>query len=473
MAGIAFSPDGKWLATRSWDNTARTWESDSGREVARIADRTGVIGTTFRGQEARLVTISRDYQAEVWDPPTPQEVRLNHNGPVRALAFSPDGRLLATGSDDHAARLWDTATGREVSRLAHAESVTHLAFSPDGRFLATGMMGRWYDEEQKPTTVSLWEVRNGREIARLPHPMIFTCLAFSPDGARLATGGGDGIIRLWETATGKELSQLKAAKLQDDHDNVRSLAFSPDGRRLAAGYTRNGTRVWDLETRQPVNEEKGLGTITAVGFSPDGRWVVAGGNGGSTVLLEAASGKKVADLPHDGWVETLAFSPTQPWLATGSEDFHARIWELPRGRELTRVRHGAPVTRVVFSPDGRFVASSEDCPDAPRENPPCRALVRVWEAATGVEVGQFSHEKGIDDLAFSPDGRLIASASGDGTARLWRWQPEELIRQACGRPTNNLTQAEWSQYLGREPYRPTCPGLPVTAGEKAVTAVTE
>lgn len=466
VKAVAFSPDGKWIATSSWDNTARLWESGSGREVARLAEPTGVIATTFRDQSTELVTISMDYHAQVWEAPQRQEVRLEHLGPVRAVAFSPDGKWLGTGSGDRTARLWETTTGREVARLDHPEEVTHLAYSPDGHFLATGMHGMWHEEE-KPTTVRLWEVPSGREIALLAHPRIFTCLVFSPDGSRLATGCGDGIIRMWETATGREMFRLDAQKKEKEYeDSVRSLAFSPDGRRLAAGYTHEGIRFWDLATQQQLQlqlMEKKPSTCLSLSFSSDGKWLAAGNSISSTVVMETASGKKVADLPHVGYVETLIFHPTQPWLAMGNKDYFARLWELPRGREMTLVRHSGPVSRVVFSPDGRFVASSEVCPGPYQGGmSTCRALARVWEAATGVEVAQFPHEKGIDDVAFSPDGRLLASASRDGTARLWHWQPEDLIQQACSRLTRNLLQTEWRRYMDDLPYHPTCPDLPVT-----------
>jgi WD40 repeat protein len=464
-----FSPDGKWLATRSWDGTARLWESATGREAGRLIDQTHLLELAFRNKSDQLVTFSRDNAVQVWEPPPPQEVRLNHDGPVRSLAFSPDGRWLATGSEDRTARLWDTATGREVARLAHPEWVTQVAFSPDGHFLATEMGGDW--QKQKALPVTLWEVPGGREATRLPHPTFITDLAFSPDGRSLATGGSDGAARVWETAPGKEIVRLEpepretSRKPKDEREEVRTLAFSPDGRYLAAGYEYYSTRLWDVASGRQVAEWEQrdgitISTVGKVAFSPDGKWLAAGSSD-FVMILEPAPGQKVADLLRDVGGTTLAFSPTRPWLATGGQDQTARVWELPGGHEVARVTHGGPVTKVAFSPDGRHVASAERCPGEVWKDLSCRALVRVWEAATGVEVGQLPHEKGIDDLAFSPDGRLLASASLDGTARLWRWQPQDLIPQACARLTHNLTHQEWRQYLGdEEPYRPTCPNLP-------------
>jgi WD40 repeat protein len=428
MDSLVFSPDDRWLAM-GLKKMVMVWEAGTGREAARLAAE-GLLGTmAWDHSGPRLLTVWHEphpnttavrvldviSNREVARPLYPKPDPGFWGSTVRFMALTPDGKWLASRGWDNTVRLWDTATGREVARLAHTRGVDYLAFSPDGILLATGMGGSW-QEERKATMVSLWEVPGGKETARLPQPAILTCLAFNPNGAWLAAGGGDGVIRVWETSTGSELFPLKPKKLKYDDDNVRSLAFSPDEHRLAAGYTRNGTRVWDLVTRQQLNDED-LGYITAVGFSPDGQWVVSGGQ--YPEVREAASGKKVVDPHHDGGVKTIAFSPIKPWLASGSEDYCARIWELPSGRDLTRVRHGGAVTRVAFNPDGRFVASAKGCPGEQWKDPSCQALVRVWEAATGVEVGQFPHEKGIDDVAFSPDGRLLASACRDGTARLW------------------------------------------------------
>ncbi len=133
----------------------------------------------------------------------------------------------------------------------------------------------------------------------------------------------------------------------------------------------------------------------------------------------------------------------------GAEDNTARVWEAATGQEVARMAHEVLVCAVAFSPDGQWLATGS------YDN-----TARVWEAASGQEVARMAHEGGVGAVAFSPDGQWLATGSGDDTARVWLVWPEDLIAEACARLTRNLTQEEWEQYLGDEPYRKTCPDLP-------------
>jgi WD40 repeat protein len=320
-----------------------------------------------------------------------------HGDKVRAVAFSPDGRTVLTGSEDGTARLWEAATGKEIATLRHASWVYAVAFSPDGRTALTG---------SQDGTARLWDAASGQERVILRHAFYVGAVAYSPDGRTVLTESSNwdrtGTARLWDATTGKELHTFRHAA------SVRALAFSPNGRAVLTGSWDRTARLWDVASGQEVATFRHNAPVVALAFSPDGRTVLTGSGDKTARLWEAASGKELHILRHDGGVDAVAFSPDGRTALTGSADRTARLWDAASGKELHTLRHGDAVRAVAYSPDGRTVLTGSRDQTA-----------RLWDAASGEQHAILRHGDAVGEVAYGPDGRTVLTGSAGQTARLW------------------------------------------------------
>jgi hypothetical protein len=265
-----------------------------------------------------LATGSDDKTARLWEVKTGLQVNiLRHTGGVGGVAFSPDGRLLATAGWDKAVRLWEVKTGKQVGILEHADWVRDVDFSRDGRLLASAGGDK---------TARLWEVKTGKQVGVLEHTDWVRDVDFSPDGRLLATASEDGAARLWEVKTGKQVAVLLHA------ESVRGVDFNRDGSLLATASEDATARLWEVETEQQVAVLRGhAGRVYDVAFSPDGRLLATSGRDATLRLWEVKTKRQVAVLEgHTNRVYDVAFNPNGSLLASASRDNTARLWGMKR-----------------------------------------------------------------------------------------------------------------------------------------------
>jgi WD40 repeat protein len=359
----------------------------------------GVTSCAFSPNGSLFATASDDGTARLWRLPSFVEDRVlkGHTGGVWCCSFSPDGTLLATASADRTARIWSTATGDQLTVVrGHFDWVRSCAFSPDGTMLATASADR---------TARLWDVSNGAErLVLRGHADDVRSCAFSPDGTALATASADRTARLWEVSSGNE-----RLVLSDHPGGVWSCAFTKDGTVLAtASYGQ--VSLWRVSDGAEQRRLTGhTDEVDSCAFSPDGA-LLAGTSYGTVRLWRIADGTAQVLRGHTGAVWGCAFSPDGAWLATVSNDQTIRLWRASDGAEQHVITGSiSKLNSCSFSPDGRLLATTS-------YDSTVRLLRVVDGAVTAVLKG---HTSRVVSCAFSPDGQMMATTSLQ-TVRLWR-----------------------------------------------------
>ena len=484
VTSLGFPADGRFLASGSFDRTVRLWGIDSGKQTAVFAGHRGGIGAIAVSPDGKSVVSGDTWKGTLilWDTETGEQIKrhttyrdnlirrfqisldkhrtVTHPNAVEALAFSPDGKIFASGHRDDILRLWDSENGRKLSTLRDHKRgrIEGLAFSPDGKTLASSV-----------DNIILYTLQKGKPQSRLTIEKSMGHLVFSPDSKTLigfdwrSWDGENEDLHVWDTATGKRLQSIYT-KHTDQHE---ALAISPDGNTVLTGSWDGTIHKWDLETGTALSTfATGHGRgASALAFSEDGQtlisrlvrygsedqqlfWDTTTGVQISAPDLKEARGKRTSNLPnrvisakidedrkhiqvqevatgremyriteHKGDIWTFAFSPDRKILASGSEDMTIRLWDAITGNEiLTLSTYTNQVFAIAFSPDGKILAGG-----SVYDSQLGRAdLIRLWEIPSGRILTTFTgHTSTVRILRFSPDGKTLASSSSDGTILLW------------------------------------------------------
>jgi RNA polymerase sigma factor (sigma-70 family) len=474
---MALAPDDKTLATQDQQGPIRLWDITTGKELRQITRGSVVyfrgetgdeaeirgVGLVFSPDGKALAARGPDRSIRLWETATGKEVcKLTADSEdASPLAFSRDGKTLAT-SADKMVRLWDVATGKGIARLEKQKGLPGAsAFSRDGKTFTTlaRRPGQLYQ-----VTAYVWDLASGQVRRKwdLPPTYVFaSCL--SPDGTKALIGGYSGGKRLYDLSTGKELSQL-TTPFSGDRFSFFAASFSPDGQTIAAGGENRVLQLWDAKTGKPLPSPGHQGVIQSLSLSAGGEYLASVAFDEGIRLWDVTSGRPVAEFRSPtGQFSGVAFLPDGKMLVAVGEAPFVRLLEIPTGREVRRfagAREGHDV--VALSPDGKIVAAGS--PVRYRHTNTSDKSIRLWETATGKLLREMAppraarEDGGVTCLAFSPDGRLLASGGWGKTVCVWdvatgqRWSElpghKHSIASLCFSPDGKtLAVAHWDNTI--------------------------
>jgi WD40 repeat protein len=428
---VIYSPDGTQILAGLVNGEARVWDAQTRRLIRTFpvgvgtapnqSDQRGIWGAAYRSDGQQLAfTVGNS--VEIWNiDGTPVITLTGHTGPVYSVAYSSDGKWLASGGGDANTLIWNTQTWQPISLTNHLRTVRSVAFSPDGKWLGSGSWDKTITLHPITLTAS-GTLSIGLPITLTGHTANVNAIAFSPDSKSIASASDDRTARVWDVKTG-----LEKLTLTGHTDTVRTVAYSADGQSLLTAGSDAVALIWDVGrgNNQYTRYLTGpTSVINGAALSPDGHWVMAGSGDGTVWVWDrepAASGSYTVLNRHTGGVRRLVYKPDGTALASASSDGTVRVWAGDTGEPImTLPKVGGALWSAAYSPDGKLIATVG-----------ADSFTRIWDVSNSQPVTPAITLQGhgkdqVGAVAFSPDGRYLATGGWDDNAVIWdtqTWQP--------------------------------------------------
>lgn len=424
VLSLVYSKDGSQLLSSSYDKTARIWDTQTGKEVHKFVGHTWwVWSAAFSPDEQHVVTAGHDGTAIVWEVNSDKRTPpfTGHHGPVFSVAFSPDGQQVVSAGHDRRVLVWspeavqpidfkslaagdDVAPPRFRSFEGHTDAVRSVEFSPDGSLLLSS---------SQDNTVRVWEYVSGQGLKTFRgHGGRVQAAAFLPDGKRILSASQDHSAREWSIDGNEEIRTLQGRVLDGHSDAVLSAAYSQDQQQIVTASRDRTARTWNTKTGEPgltLSEGHGYLASTAV-FFPGGRRLLTAAVDNTARIWDVGTGGQLLRLDGSGRSAAATLSHHGDWVATGGDDKSAQLWDATTGQRLKKLEaHLAEVTALAFSPDDRLLATGD-----------AKGHVKLWNIDEGRVVAKLDgHSRRISAITFLADGSRVLTASGDNTIGQW------------------------------------------------------
>ncbi|MBN3910666.1 MAG: AAA-like domain-containing protein [Nostoc sp. NMS1] len=412
---VSFSPDGRLIASGSYDKTIKIWKRD-GTLIKTINNGSSVNTITFSPDGKIIASGDESGNIKLWrlNSTFIKIIKHTNNGSVSSISFSPNGKIIAFGSNDNTIKLWNINGTLIKTLIGHKASVRAVNFSPDGKIIASG---------SDDTTIKLWNL-DGTLIKTIngDKSRVYA-VSFSPNGNYIASGSGNN-VKLWN------LNGTLIQTMTGHSETVNSVAFSPDDKIIASGSSDKTIKLWKLNGNLITTFNGHTNSILSLSFSRDGKAIVSGSLD-KTIKLWQLEPKPIIQLNgHDSWINSVSFSPDGKIIASGSSDKTIKLWQ-PNGTPIKLINNGDNfVTNVSFSPDGKILAFIDSS-----------GTVKLWQ--DGKIIKTITDPKSeINSISFSPDNKTLISGSSDYTVKLWK--TDGTLLKTLARHNSEITSVNFS-----------------------------